>query len=151
MAGCVMVATAPPTPLVCIDGRSKPLSTGDAAAALGISPRTLRAQLLAAPKDAAGSRIVEGEWAGCYRRGLHWRVPAMVVRRRQQTLEARRVITGSIEALQARGGVLCPSCHKCRCAWPCEPQCLCSTRCHECSPAQCWEDERRLPPQEAAS
>jgi hypothetical protein len=67
------------------------------------------------------------------------------------TFFEQRVITGSIEALQARGGVLCPSCHKCRCAWPCEPQCLCSTRCHECSPAQCWEDERRLPPQEAAS
>jgi hypothetical protein len=88
-----MVATAPPTPLAPIDGRSKPLSTGDAAAALGMSPRTLRAQLLAAPKDASGRRIVEGDWAGCYRRGLHWRVPAMAVRRRQQTLEARRVTT----------------------------------------------------------
>jgi transcriptional regulator with XRE-family HTH domain len=54
---------------------------------------TLRAQLLAAPTDASGRRIVEGEWAGCYRRGVHWRVPAMVVRRRQLTLEARRVTT----------------------------------------------------------
>jgi hypothetical protein len=88
-----VTAIAPPTQLVPIDGRSKPLSTGDAAAALGMSPRTLRAQLLAAPKDAGGRRIVDGEWAGCYRRGLHWRVPAMVVRRGQQTLEARRVTT----------------------------------------------------------
>jgi hypothetical protein len=93
VAGYLMTAIAHPTPLAPIDGRSKPLSTGDAAAALGMSPRTLRAQLLAAPKDASGIRIVEGEWAGCYRRGIQWRFPAMVVRRRQQTLEARRVTT----------------------------------------------------------
>jgi hypothetical protein len=105
MADRVMVATAPPTPLAPIDGRSKPLSTGDAAAALGMSPRTLRAQLLAAPKDASGGRIVEGEWAGCHRRGLHWRVPAMVVRRRQQTLEARRVTTQRQAAAAAESAV----------------------------------------------
>jgi hypothetical protein len=99
-----MVATAQPTPLAPIDGRSKPLSTGDAAAALGMSPRTLRAQLLAAPKDASGRRIVEGEWAGCYRRG-HWRVPAMVVRRRQQTLEARRVTSQRQAAAAAESAV----------------------------------------------
>jgi hypothetical protein len=100
-----MVATAPPTPLVPIDGRSKPLSTGEAAAALGMSPRTLRAQLLAAPKDASGGRIVEGEWAGCYRRGIHWRVPAMVVRRRQHTVEARRITTQRQAAAAAESAV----------------------------------------------
>jgi hypothetical protein len=100
-----VTAIAPPTPLAPIDGRSKPLSTGDAAAALGMSPRTLRAQLLAAPKDAAGRRIVDGEWAGCYRRGLHWRVPAMVVRRRQHTLEARRVTTQRQAAAAAASAV----------------------------------------------
>jgi hypothetical protein len=93
MAASSVTAIVPPTPLATIDGRGKPLSTGDVAAALGMSPRTLRAQLLAAPTDASGRRIVEGEWAGCYRRGVHWRVPAMVVRRRQLTLEARRVTT----------------------------------------------------------
>jgi hypothetical protein len=100
-----MVATAPPTPLAPIDGRGKPLSTGDAAAALGMSPRTLRAQLLAAPKDAGGGRIVEGEWAGCYRRGIHWRVPAMVVRRQQHALEARLVTTQRQAAAAAESAV----------------------------------------------
>jgi hypothetical protein len=66
---------------------------------------TLRAQLLAAPKDAAGTRIIEGEWAGCYRRGLHWRFPAMVVRRRQQTLEARRVTTQQQAAAAAESAI----------------------------------------------
>lgn len=47
---------------------------------------------------------------------------------------SRGVILGTPERLIEAGGVLCPFCHRCRCATPCKSQCVCSTRCQECHP-----------------
>jgi hypothetical protein len=79
MAGRVMVATAPPTPLALLR-LSTTYTPHSAAAVVGISESTIRNQLRAAPLDGR-RRVTEGPWAGAYRRGTHWRIPADVVRR----------------------------------------------------------------------
>jgi hypothetical protein len=79
MAGRVMVATAPPTPLALLRP-STTYTPHSAAAIVGISESTIRNQLRAAPLDGR-RRVTEGPWAGAYRRGAHWRIPAQVVRR----------------------------------------------------------------------
>jgi hypothetical protein len=79
MAGRVMVATAPPRPLALLRP-STVYSPHSAAAVVGISESTIRNQLRAAPLD-GHRRVTEGPWAGAYRRGAHWRIPAQVVQR----------------------------------------------------------------------
>lgn len=49
---------------------------------------------------------------------------------------SRGVVLGTPDRLIDAGGVLCPFCHRCRCATPCRQQCVCSTRCTECAPGQ---------------
>jgi hypothetical protein len=79
MAGRVMVATAHPTPLALLRP-STTYTPHTAAAVVGISESSIRNQLRAAPLDGR-RRVIEGPWAGAYRRGTHWRIPADVVRR----------------------------------------------------------------------
>jgi hypothetical protein len=74
-----VTATAPPTPLALLRP-STPYTPHSAAAVVGISESTIRNQLRAAPLDGR-RRVAEGPWAGAYRRGTHWRIPADVVRR----------------------------------------------------------------------
>lgn len=54
-----------------------------------------------------------------------------------------RAALGSAEQFVAQGYVLCPFCHRCRCAYPCQVQCICSTRCDTCDPQACNRMQRR--------
>jgi hypothetical protein len=74
-----VTATAHPTPLALLRP-STAYSPHSAAAIVGISESTIRNQLRAAPLDGR-RRVTEGPWAGAYRRGTHWKIPADVVRR----------------------------------------------------------------------
>jgi hypothetical protein len=74
-----VTAIAPPAPLALLRP-STTYTPHTAAAVVGISESTIRNQLRAAPLDGR-RRVTEGPWAGAYRRGTHWRIPAEVVRR----------------------------------------------------------------------
>jgi hypothetical protein len=74
-----VTAIAPPAPLALLRP-STTYTPHTASAVVGISESTIRNQLRAAPLDGR-RRVTEGPWAGAYRRGTHWRIPAEVVRR----------------------------------------------------------------------
>jgi predicted transcriptional regulator len=74
-----VTAITPPMPLALLRP-STTYTPHSAAAVVGISESTIRNQLRAAPLDGR-RRVTEGPWAGAYRRGTHWRIPADVVRR----------------------------------------------------------------------
>jgi hypothetical protein len=74
-----VTAIALPTPLALLRP-STTYTPHTASAVVGISESSIRNQLRAAPLDSR-RRVTEGPWAGAYRRGSHWRIPAEVVRR----------------------------------------------------------------------
>src|SRR5919199_3046489 len=80
----------PPTPLgVLITPDTKALSLRQAARVLGAAHSTLLRRLRAAPQNAQG-RVIDGEYRGCYRRGVHWRVPIATLERLQAAQQRER-------------------------------------------------------------